>query len=84
VTNAWERAVSAVVTVEFGLEGDKSGSVVESLTGTVEHPVYTERGWVGLGELGIGTKIVTRAGRVLWSSRFVGWMPVRFVPVIGE
>ena len=62
VTNAWERAVSAVVTVEFGLEGDKSGAVVESLMGTVEHPVYTERGWVGLGELGIGMKIVTRAG----------------------
>jgi Pretoxin HINT domain len=60
VTNAWERTVSDVVTVEFA---DKvTGKVVEVLTGTLEHPFMTLGGWVGMGSLGIGTEILTRAG----------------------
>ena len=42
---------------------DARGRVVETLTGTPEHPFFTaERGIVPMGRLGIGTSIVTRAG----------------------
>ncbi len=60
VTNAWERTVSDVVTVTFA--DKKTGQVVESLTGTLEHPFMTAKGWVEMGQLGVGTEVVTRAG----------------------
>lgn len=60
VTNAWERTVTDVVTVEFA---DKvTSKAVEVLTGTLEHPFMTPNGWIGMGSLGIGTEILTRAG----------------------
>ena len=61
-----------LVTAE--LADPKSGKIVETLTGTPNHPIYMEgRGWVALGELGIGTSVVTHDGllgglrSLLWS-----------------
>jgi hypothetical protein len=62
VTNAWERLVQDVVTVEFYAKGDDNKTVVETITGTLEHPFMTSKGWIGMGSLGIGTEILTRAG----------------------
>ena len=59
MTNAWERTVSDVVTIT--LADKATGQVVQMLTGTLEHPFMTPAGWVGMGALGIGTEIVTRA-----------------------
>ena len=40
-----------------------SGKVVDTITGTPNHPFYVRgKGWVPLGQLGIGTSLVTRAG----------------------
>jgi Bacterial EndoU nuclease/Pretoxin HINT domain len=51
-----------VVTVEFHALGDDNRVTVETITGTLEHPFMTSKGWVGMGSLGIGTEILTRAG----------------------
>jgi hypothetical protein len=49
------------VTVEFA--DAKTGQVVDTVTGTPEHPFYVSgRGMTALGSLGIGTLVVTRAG----------------------
>ncbi|HVK03441.1 MAG TPA: polymorphic toxin-type HINT domain-containing protein [Armatimonadaceae bacterium] len=40
-----------------------TGKVAETITATSEHPFFVEgRGWVELGQVGIGSEIVTRAG----------------------
>ena len=40
-----------------------SGKVVDTITGTPNHPFYVPgKGWVPLGQLGIGTSLVARAG----------------------
>ena len=50
------------MTVEFYAKGDDNRVTVETITGTLEHPFMTSKGWVGMGSLGIGTEILTRAG----------------------
>jgi RHS repeat-associated protein len=60
VTNAWERIVTDIVTVEFA--DANSGRIVEVLTGTLEHPIMTPKGWLGLGDLHVGAQILTRDG----------------------
>ncbi len=50
-----------LVTIEIA--DAASGKVVDTITGTPNHPFYvTGKGWVPLGKLGIGTSLVTRAG----------------------
>src|SRR5581483_8646764 len=61
VVRTFRRTVYATATVE--LADVQSGHVVERLTGTPEHLVFSaDRGLVPLGQLGIGSQIVTRAG----------------------
>ena len=62
LTDAWERTVQDVVTIEFYTKGDDNKVIVKTITGTLEHPFMTPKGWVGMGSLGIGTEILTRAG----------------------
>ena len=62
VDSAFEHTVNTLTTVELAKEGDPTGTVVETITGTPEHPFFTQRGQVPMGQLGIGTIIVTRAG----------------------
>nr|WP_309694960.1 RHS repeat-associated core domain-containing protein [Armatimonas sp.] len=50
-----------LVTIEIA--DAASGKVVDTITGTPNHPFYVpSKGWVPLGQLGIGTSLVTRAG----------------------
>jgi hypothetical protein len=45
------------------LSDPATGKVVETLRATPDHPFFVEgRGWVELGQVGIGSEIVTRAG----------------------
>jgi RHS repeat-associated protein len=62
VTGAFKRTVYELVTVELAEEGDASGTVRETITGTTDHPFFTEGGLVPMGRLGVGTAILTRAG----------------------
>jgi hypothetical protein len=50
------------VTIEIA--DPKTGQVVDTITGTPNHPFFVggKEGWIPLGELGIGTSLVTRAG----------------------
>lgn len=66
VEQTYVRQAPEVITVQFAQAGDQSRSVVLTLTGTPEHPVFTpDHGMVGLGDLGVGGQILTRAGPAL-------------------
>jgi RHS repeat-associated protein len=63
VNNTSKRLVNDTITVEFA---DKiTGRIVESISGTSEHPFMTSEGWIAMGDLKIGTEILTRAGPCL-------------------
>jgi hypothetical protein len=72
------RTVPVVVTI--ALANAKTGSVVEQITATREHPFFVEgQGFVPAGGLTVGNAIVTRAGpplfvkRVEWHRRAEGY-----------
>lgn len=56
--------VKANVLITIEIADAKTGKVVETITGTPNHPFFVgeKEGWVPMGELGIGTHLVTRAG----------------------
>ena len=60
VLQAIRRSVDSVITLE--LASAKGGPVLQRLTGTPDHPIFTPRGQVPLSALGIGTEVISRAG----------------------
>ena len=60
VLQAIRRSVDSVITLE--LASAKGGPVLQKLTGTPDHPIFTPRGQVPLSALGIGTEVISRAG----------------------
>jgi hypothetical protein len=63
VESTFVRSAPELVTVRFAQAHDKTKTIVLTLQGTPEHPMFTTaRKLVKLGDLGIGSEIVTRAG----------------------
>ena len=62
VLSTSKRLVHQTVTIELCTDKGGNGAVVETLIGTTEHPFFTPRGQVKMGDLGVGTEILTRAG----------------------
>ena len=70
VTRTFKRTSHELVTAQF--TDAQTGAVVETITGTPEHPFFTTQGVVALGSLGVGTQVVTRAGPALVVKSVVG------------
>ncbi|MDX1933129.1 MAG: polymorphic toxin-type HINT domain-containing protein [Capsulimonadales bacterium] len=64
VTRTFKRTAYELVKGEFA--DATTGKVVETIKGTPEHPFFVEGGgMVAMGQLGIGTKVLVRAGPAL-------------------
>ncbi len=60
----WLQIASRHITgVKLELASQSDGKVVETIIATPGHPFFVEgKGWSSLSALGVGTKILTRAG----------------------
>ena len=80
VTRTFKHLAHETITTQ--LANAATGKVVDSLTATPEHPFFVPgRGAIPLGQLGIGTQVVTRAGPPLFIASLVRHEYPQGIPV---
>ena len=65
VTDAFKRTVYELVEIELVEKGNDPKNIVETVTGTADHPFFTSSGLVQMGQLVAGTEVQARDGSYL-------------------